>query len=233
MQPEPPPRRVLIVDDQDLVRTGLRMILGSAPDIDVVGEAADGEQALSFLRETPADVALMDVRMHVMDGIEATRRIRAEFPCTRVVLLTTFDDDATVQAGLRAGADGYLLKSASAEELIGCLRHVGEGRAVMDPGVTKRLLDRLLSEVPQERPVAADALRTLSPREREVFTLVAMGLPNAEIAESLSLSPVTVRTHIDNILTKLRLNHRPEIIVYAYKHGIIQTEPHRFDESSA
>lgn len=233
MQPEQQPRRVLIVDDQNLVRAGLRMIIGSAQDFTVVGEASDGADALRFLSETPVDLAIMDVRMDVMDGIETTRRIRKEFPRTRVVLLTTFDDEATVEAGLRAGADGFMLKAISAEELISCLRQVGEGRAVLDPVITKELFEYLHQAPQKDAPPTAAELESLTPREREVFTLISTGLPNTEIADSLSLSPVTVRTHVDNILTKLRLDHRPEIIVYAYKHGIGQARPQRFDESSS
>lgn len=223
------PLRVLLVDDQDLVRTGLRMILESAPDITVVGQACDGAGALRVLRETKADIVLMDVRMPGMDGVEATRLIKAEFPQTRVILLSAFDDDDMVTDGLREGADGFMLKAADAESLLGCLRQVGEGRVVVDPRIARKLVDRLLAEVPRTGQPPSE----LTPRESEVFHLVAMGLPNAEIAACMSLSPVTVRSHVDSILAKLRLEYRPEIIVYAYKYGIVQPSPQRFDESPA
>lgn len=215
MRPES--RSVLLVDDQDLVRTGLRLILESAPTIAVAGEASDGDAALLALRESPADIVLMDVQMNGMGGIEATRLIKAEFPQTAVVLLSAFDDDEMVNDGLRAGADGFLLKATESEALLSCLGQVGRGRVVVDPRIARRLVDRLLNEVPAQGSPPGE----LTPRESEIFQLVATGLPNAEIAEVLSLSPVTVRSHVDNILGKLGLSHRPEIIVYAYQHGII------------
>ncbi|MFI6900210.1 response regulator [Nonomuraea sp. NPDC050394] len=222
--------RVLLVDDQELIRAGVRMVLRSVPDILVVGEASDGALALAALRETPADVVLMDVRMHGMDGIEATARMRTDFPGTCVVLLTAFDEDGLVRAGLAAGADGFVLKDAPPEELLRAIHTVADGGAYVSPMLAKRLLDEYRPQL-YEAPVAAGSLDELTRREQEVFTLVARGLTNSQIAERLSLSPVTVRTHVDNVLGKLRLPHRSRLIVFAYENDLVR--PQRFDEPPA
>jgi DNA-binding NarL/FixJ family response regulator len=214
--------RVVVVDDQPLVRAGFRMVLASQPDIDVVGEAEDGAQALRLLQDTEADVVVMDIRMPIMDGVEATRRLcgpSAGGP--RVLVLTTFDTDADAFAALQAGASGFLLKNVPPEELLAAIRVVAGGDAVVAPRVTRRLLDRFAGQLaPPRQP--AELVDPLTEREREVLLLVAQGLSNAEVAERLFVAETTVKTHVGRILTKLGLRDRVQAVVLAYETGLIR-----------
>jgi DNA-binding NarL/FixJ family response regulator len=207
--------RVVLADDQALVLGGFRMILDAEPDIEVVGEAADGGAAARLVERLQPDVALMDVRMPDVDGIEATRRIVASGSATRVVVVTTFDVDEYVFAALRAGASGFLLKDVRPSELIDAVRIVARGEALLAPTVTRRLLDRLTESLPEAEPPTAD-LDELTERELEVFRLVALGLSNAEIAARLVVTEATVKTHVSSVLRKLRLRDRVQAVVLAY-----------------
>jgi DNA-binding NarL/FixJ family response regulator len=215
--------RVLLVDDQELLRAGFRMVLDAHDDIEVVGEAEDGTAALALLDTTPVDIVLMDVRMPGMDGVEATRRIcgrAAGQP--RVIILTTFDLDEYVYEGLRAGASGFLLKDVRPPALVDAIRVVACGDAVVDPAVTRRLLDRFIDTA---RPPAASpdpGLASLTPREREVLTELAKGSSNAEVAAHLHLSEATVKTYVGRILAKLGLRNRVQAVVFAYEHGLVR-----------
>ena len=209
--------RVLIVDDQHLVRAGFRAILEAQDDIRVVGEAGDGVSALDVARTTPADVVLMDIRMPRMDGVETTRRLRDQ----KVVILTTFDHDEYVVEALRAGASGFLLKDAPPEELVRAVRVVAAGDALLAPGITRQLLDRVASRLPSAR-VRPRELDELTDREREVLVLVARGKSNAEIAAGLHISETTVKTHVSHLLEKLELRDRIQAVVLAYETGLIQ-----------
>jgi DNA-binding NarL/FixJ family response regulator len=217
--------RVLLVDDQALVRTGFRMILDEAPDIDVVGEAADGAEAIALVHDTHPDVVLMDVRMPGIDGVEATRRIRAEARegAPRILFLTTFDLDEYVYAGLRAGASGFLLKDTLAPDLLSAIRVVAAGEAVVGPTVARRLLERFVGTEPDPCRHDPRVLAVLTDREREVLTLVAQGLSNTEIAERLYLSNGTVKTHVSRVLAKLGLRDRVQAVVLAYDTGLVRT----------
>jgi DNA-binding NarL/FixJ family response regulator len=199
--------RVVVVDDQALIRTGLRMILQATGDMEVVGEAADGAAAMDVVRQTRPDLVLMDVRMPGVDGIDATRRIRALGTAPKVVILTTFDLDEYVYSGLRAGASGFLLKDALAADLVSALRVVISGEAVAAPSITRRLIAHYLRDAPasQHHP---ERLAVLTVREREVLTLIAQGCSNAEIAQDLHLSESTVKTHVGRVLAKLGLRDR-------------------------
>ncbi|MER7859976.1 MULTISPECIES: response regulator transcription factor [Amycolatopsis] len=210
--------RVVIADDQSLVRTGLRMILDNADDIDVVGEAGDGAEAVALVADLDPDVVLMDIRMPEMDGVEATAAIAAAHRA-RVLVLTTFDLDEYVYAALRAGASGFLLKDALAPDLLAGVRVVASGEATLAPTVTRRLLDRVVTGLPAAPP--DDRLALLTGRENEVLRQLARGLSNAEIAELLFLSPGTVKTHVGRILTKLGLRDRVQAVVFAYESGLI------------
>ncbi|AUI63015.1 response regulator transcription factor [Amycolatopsis sp. BJA-103] len=210
--------RVVIADDQTLVRTGLRMILDNAGDIDVVGEAGDGAEAVRMVADLDPDVVLMDIRMPEMDGVEATTAIAAAHRA-RVLVLTTFDLDEYVYAALQAGASGFLLKDALAPDLISGVRVVAAGEATLAPTVTRRLLDRVVTGLPAPSPDARLAL--LTGREHEVLEQLARGLSNAEIAGLLYLSQGTVKTHVGRILTKLGLRDRVQAVVFAYESGMI------------
>ena len=214
--------RVGICDDQALVRDGLRVQLGLVPDIDVVGEASDGEQAVAFARREAPDVLVMDIRMPVLDGIEATRRIVAD-PATervRVLVLTTFDLDEHVYAALSAGASGFLLKDATPEEIVWAIRVVAAGESLLAPTVTSRLVREFASRPTAGRP-RAELLTSLTEREVEVLLLVAQGLSNAELAERLVVSHATAKTHVSRILTKLGLRDRAQLVVAAYEAGLV------------
>jgi DNA-binding NarL/FixJ family response regulator len=219
--------RVLIADDQALVRAGFRMILEAQPDIEVVAEAADGEAAVRLTGRHKPDVVLMDIRMPGLDGLEATRRLCDGFVTAagvrppRIVILTTFDLDEYVYAALRAGASGFLLKDVSPEHLVGAVRTVAVGDALLSPSITRRLVERYAQ--PQAALDAAPgALARLTARETEVFRLLARGMSNAEIAEALMVSEATIKTHVAGILAKLELRNRAQAVVLAYESGIVR-----------
>ena len=214
--------RVLLVDDQELVRAGLDMMLSGVDDVTVVGQAGDGVEAVRLAAELHPDVVLMDVRMPGVDGIEATRRIRAAAPdeLPRVVILTTFDLDEYVFGAFRAGASGFLLKDAPRDSILDAVRRAAEGDALVAPSVTRRLIEHFVSPVP-ERRVLPPGLADLTPREAEVLELVGRGLSNAELAERLVVSEKTVKTHIGRILAKLGLRDRVQAVILAYEAGIV------------
>ncbi|MEU9974244.1 response regulator transcription factor [Streptomyces sp. NPDC051014] len=212
--------RVVVADDQALVRTGFRMIIDARDDLEVVGEAADGDEAVRLVRRTRPDVVLMDVRMPVLDGIEATRRIVADGGAARVLVLTTWDVDEHVPAALRAGASGFLLKDIRPAELVDAIRRTAEGGLPLAPSVTRRMLDQLLRTAPRTAP--AEGLEGLSPRETEVLTLVGQALSNAEIARELDLSEATVKNHVSAVLRKLGLRDRVQAVVAAYDRGLVR-----------
>jgi DNA-binding NarL/FixJ family response regulator len=215
---------VLLADDQELMRMGFRMVIESQPDMVVVGEAANGGEAVTAAQRTAPDVVLMDVRMPELDGVQATRLICAADSDTRVIILTTFDLDEYVYAGLRAGASGFLLKDAPPGELLSAIRAVANGDAVVTPRITRRLLSSFAHRLPAAAaadPEELDRLELLTAREREVLLEVARSLTNAEIAERLVLSEATVKTHVGRILAKLQLRDRVQIVVFAYETGLI------------
>lgn len=212
---------VLLADDQAMVRAGFRLILAAEPDITVAGEAADGVQAVAAARRLRPDVTLMDVRMPRLDGIAATRQLLEEgLAPTRVVVLTTFDVDSHVYDALRAGASGFLLKNAPPEDLVQAIRVVAAGAALLDPAVTRRVIEEFARN-PATGPRPPDVNR-LTDRELEVLHLVARGLSNAEIAATLVVSEATVKTHVARMLDKLRLRDRVQAVVYAYEHGLVR-----------
>ncbi|NYI72607.1 DNA-binding NarL/FixJ family response regulator [Naumannella cuiyingiana] len=217
------PVRVVLVDDQELVRTGLRMALGAQPGIRIVGEAADGREALALLDRCACDVVLMDVRMPGMSGIEATARISRRADGPRVLVLTTFDLDEHVFDALQAGASGFLVKDTPLAELLQAIRHVHRGDAVVSPATTRRLIrhftDPARRDLPRRPP---PGLAELTPREREVLLLVADGLSNAEIAAALTVEEVTVKTHVGRVLAKLGLRDRTQAAIFAYRHGLVE-----------
>ncbi|MBG0738451.1 response regulator transcription factor [Paeniglutamicibacter antarcticus] len=217
------PVSVLLVDDQPLLRMGFRLILEGEPSISVVGEASDGAEAVAKVAALRPDVVLMDVRMPVLDGIEATRRIVAGGACTRVIILTTFDLDEYAFAGLRAGASAFLLKDVAPAELIRAIQLVASGDAVVAPRVTQRLLeDFVRSRAPRNGQESRDPLLAeLTRRETEVLEVIAEGLSNSEIAHKFFLSEATVKTHVRRILTKLHLRDRVQVVVYAYETGLV------------
>lgn len=212
--------RVLIADDQELVRTGFSLILDLAPDIAVVGEAADGAECLRLSAREQPDVVLMDVRMPVLDGIETTARLTAAGSSARVLVLTTFDLDEYVFRALRAGACGFLLKDAPREQLLAAIRQVAVGEALLAPSVTRRLIERFAAAQPDA--VAAARIGRLSARERQVLTLIARGRSNAEIAAELYVTPATVKTHVARLLAKLDVRDRVQAIVLAYDSGFVR-----------
>ncbi|MGW2253269.1 response regulator [Kitasatospora sp. NPDC001660] len=217
--------KVLLVDDQPLLRLAFSMTLDSQPDLEVAGEAGDGEEAIRLAAERPVDVVLMDVRMPGTDGIEATRRIVERHPDTKVLILTTFDLDEYAFAGLRAGASGFLLKNAEPDELLAAIRCVAAGDAVVSPRVTRRLLDTFASHLPADGRGATrgeEAVAALTARERSVLIQVARGMSNAEIAAELTLAEATVKTHVSRILLKLGLRDRVQAVVYAYENRLVQ-----------
>lgn len=209
--------RVLIADDQPLMRAGFRAVLEAAGDIEVVAEAGSGEEAIAAAAEHAPDVILMDIRMPGMDGIEATRRL----PRQRILILTTFGLDEYIVDALRAGASGFMLKDAPTQELVRAVRSVAAGDAVLSPAVTRRLLDQVARRLPAAVSRAPAGLATLTEREREVLRLLAAGLSNAEIAAALVVSDATVKTHVSNLLGKLGLRDRVQAVIYAYETGLI------------
>jgi DNA-binding NarL/FixJ family response regulator len=214
--------RVLIADDQTLVRAGFRMVVESREDLCMVGEAADGAQAIALAAEHRPDVVLMDVRMPVMDGIEATRQITAVPTENRphVLILTTFDLDQYVYEALRAGASGFLLKDTPPQDLVAAIRTVAGGEALLAPSVTRRLIERFVG-LPAPRPARTDVLADLTPREADVLRLLARGLSNREIAEQLVVSTTTVKSHVARLLMKLDLHDRTQAVVLAYETGFV------------
>lgn len=216
--------RVLLVDDQELVRSGFRIIVDSEPGLEVVGEARDGAEALEQVATLSPDVVCMDVQMPDLDGLEATRRLTASGSSARVLILTTFGRDDYLFAAIEAGASGFLLKNASAEELVHAIRVLADGEALLDTEVTRTVLERLATTTTAERrraPTPDPAVDALTPRERDVLELVAQGLSNAEIASALVVGEATVKTHVSNVLLKLSLRDRIQAVVWAYEHGVV------------
>jgi len=213
---------VLVADDQALVRVGLRKILEGEVDTSVVGEAGDGEDAVAEARRLRPDVVLMDIRMPVLDGIEATRRIVAVQPATRVVILTTFGLDGYVYDALRAGASGFMLKDAPPEEIAAAVRIVASGEALLAPAVTRSVIEEFTRQQPAAPPEPPRAVEELTPREREVFELLVRGLSNPEICDRLVISDATAKTHVGRILQKLTLRDRIQAVIYAYEHGLVR-----------
>ncbi|MFF1486460.1 response regulator [Streptomyces sp. NPDC058319] len=214
--------RVLLADDQSLVRAGFRALLDAQPDIEVAGEAADGEEALCLARDVRPDVVLMDIRMPVLDGLAATRRITGapELGDVKVVMLTTFELDEYVFEAIRSGASGFLVKDTEPEELLRAVRAVVDGDALLSPGVTRRLIAEFAAR--SKEPAAADALARLTDREREVMALVGIGLSNAEIARRLVVSPLTAKTHVSRTMVKLGARDRAQLVVLAYESGLVR-----------
>jgi DNA-binding NarL/FixJ family response regulator len=213
--------RILLIDDQELLRMGFRMVLDAQSDLEVVGEAGDGAEGVKLAGELQPDVILMDVRMPGMDGVQATRALVGAGCRAHIIILTTFDLDEYAHAALRAGASGFLLKDAQPADLLSAIRAVASGDAVVAPSTTRRLLATIAHQLPAPGEEHGDArLETLTPREREVLEAVARGLSNAEIAAALVLSEATVKTHVGRILAKLELRDRVQIVVYAYDHGL-------------
>lgn len=211
---------VVIADDEALVRSGLRLIVGAAPDIEVVGEAEDGAEAVRLVRDLEPDVVLMDVQMPIADGIEATRRISLTGARSHVLILTTFNRDDYLYQAMKAGASGYLLKSSPPEQLINAVRVIADGDALLAPAITRRLIDDYTN---RPRPSAApQALNELTDRETQVTALIASGLSNSEIAGELFVAESTVKSHINKILTKLDARNRVQIVIMAYEAGLIQ-----------
>ncbi len=227
----PGPVRLVLVDDQSLVRAGFRMVLDAQSDMTVVGEAGDGQDALDLLRATPADVVLMDIRMPRMDGVAATEAICAHPDGPRVIVLTTFDLDEYAHAALRAGASGFLLKDAGPEELLAAIRSVHGGDSVIAPSTTRRLIEHFSEHLGSQpaptapRPAEDPRLADLTAREVEVLTAVARGLTNAEISAELYLAEATVKTHIGRILTKAQLRDRVQMVLLAYESGLVDVRP--------
>ena len=212
--------RVVIADDQELVRTGFRVIVNAEPDLEVAGEARDGNQAVDAARRLRPEVVLMDIRMPNLDGIEATRRITAGTSCPRVLILTTFDLDEYVYEALRAGASGFLLKDAGADDLLQAIRVIAAGEALLAPSITRRLIeDYARRPAPRYQP---EALADLTAREREVMRLLARGLSNTDIARELFLGDATIKTHVTRIFAKLSLHDRAQAVVLAYETGLVQ-----------
>lgn len=214
--------KVLLVDDQPLLRMGFRLILEGEADLHVVGEASNGVEALAAVRALEPDVVLMDVRMPLMDGIDATAKITASDSTARIIILTTFDLDEYAFSGLRSGASAFLLKDVAPTELVSAVRLVASGDAVVAPRVTQRLLENFVRSQPAKADVVPDPLlEVLTPREHEVALAIAQGLSNSEIAHQLFLSEATVKTHVRRILTKLHLRDRVQVVVYAYETGLV------------
>lgn len=211
--------RVVVADDQPLVRSGFRMILDERPDIELVGEAGDGREAIELARRLDPDVVLMDVRMPVLDGVEATRRLVDANSRARILVLTTFDVDEYVYAAVRAGASGFLLKDVEPVELVDAIRVVAAGNSLFGPAATRRLVERFGT---QARPAESDALERLTDREREILELVACGLSNAEIAQRLFLGETTVKTHVSSMLRKLGVRDRVQAVIAAYDAGLVR-----------
>ena len=212
--------RVLVADDQALVRSGFRLILETRPDLQIVGEAENGKEAVRLARELEPDVILMDVRMPELDGIEATRQIVASGNAARILVLTTFDLDEYVHAAIRAGASGFLLKDVRPNDLVEGIRLVANGNALLGPTVTRRLLERFAEG--HDAAAAGEAVGRLTGREREILRLIARGLSNAELAQRLFLGETTIKTHVSNILRKLGVRDRVQAVIAAYDAGLVR-----------
>lgn len=214
--------RVILADDQALIRAGFRVLVNSAADIDVVGEASDGQMAIELARHLEADVILMDIRMPIVDGLEATRRIASDplLSTVRVLILTTFEEDEYVFEALRSGASGFLVKDTEPDDLINAIRVVARGEALLSPSVTRRLIASVVKRAPTHR-LDATALSVLTEREREVLVLVAAGMTNDEIAGALYMSPLTAKTHVSRTLSKLNARDRAQLVVIAYESGLV------------
>ncbi|MFD5514621.1 response regulator [Streptomyces sp. NPDC127066] len=214
--------RVLLADDQSLVRAGFKALLGAQPDIEVAGEAADGEEAVRLVRELRPDVVLMDIRMPVLDGLAATRRITGDVALgdVKVVMLTTFELDEYVFEAIRSGASGFLVKDTEPDELLRAVRAVVEGDALLSPGVTRRLISEFAAR--SKEPESATTLAELTEREREVMALVGIGLSNDEIARRLVVSPLTAKTHVSRTMVKLGARDRAQLVVLAYESGLVR-----------
>jgi DNA-binding NarL/FixJ family response regulator len=213
------PVRILLVDDDDLMRAGLRAVLSSDEALDVVGEASDGRAAVQRVRELTPDIVLMDVRMPDLDGIAATREVVTASPAVKVVILTTFEQDDYIFGALSAGASGFLLKRTSPENLIAAIHTVASGDSLLSPSVTRRVIDRMARQ-PADEVSPDERLGELTPREREVLEQIARGLSNGEIAETLVIEESTVKTHVKRILMKLRLRDRVQAVIFAYESGL-------------
>jgi DNA-binding NarL/FixJ family response regulator len=216
------PVKVFLVDDQQLVRAGFRMVIDSQPDLEVVGEAGDGDAALQALAVTAADVVLMDVRMPVLDGVEATRRLRTRDDAPKVIVLTTFDLDEYAFAAIKAGASGFLLKDAPPPTLLDAVRSVHSGDAVVAPSTTRRLLERFAGHLPEDATPPDAVWAELTQREHEIVREVVRGRSNAEIAETLFVTEATVKTHIGRVLAKVGLRDRVQLVVLAYETGLVR-----------
>ena len=221
---------LVIADDQGMVRAGFRSLLESEPDLEVVGEAGNGEDAVEVVRRLCPDVTLMDIRMPVLDGIAATRQLVSEGIATKVLVLTTFDLDEYVFEALRAGASGFLLKDAPAEELASAIRVVASGDSLLAPGVTRRVIDAFVRRAPATRPPQDARLSSLTKRELEVLGLLARGLSNTDIATTLFVSEATTKTHVSNVLMKLGLRDRVQAVIFAYENGIVVAGEQRLAE---
>jgi DNA-binding NarL/FixJ family response regulator len=214
--------RVLLVDDDDLMRAGLRAVLSSDATIEVVGEAGDGAAAALAVGRLKPDVVLMDVRMPNIDGISATREILAGTPEVKVVILTTFEDDDYIFGALNAGASGFLLKRTSPEELIGAIHAVADGDSLLSPSVTRRVIERMARQPVLTDGAAMDRIEELTPREREVLELLARGLSNGEIGSAFVIEETTVKTHVKRVLMKLHLRDRVQAVIFAYENGVVR-----------
>jgi DNA-binding NarL/FixJ family response regulator len=219
--------RVLLVDDDDLMRAGLKSVLSSDETIEVVGEAGDGRAALDEIRKLRPDLVLMDIRMPELDGISATREVLAVEPSVKVVVLTTFEEDDYIFEALSAGASGFLLKRTKPEELIAAIHTVAAGDSLLSPSVTRRVIDRMATQLPAA--LSGARLEALTPREREVLELVGRGLSNREIAEALFIEESTVKTHVKRILMKLGLRDRVQAVILTYEMGVIRTGAAKLD----
>ncbi|MGW5463204.1 response regulator [Streptomyces sp. NPDC003996] len=213
--------RIVLADDQQLVRSGLRVLMADHPDLDVVGEAATGEEAVQRVRETGPDVVVMDIRMPGMDGIEATRQITAGNASTRVLILTTFDEDDHVYGALQAGASGFAVKDMALDDILGAIRVVAAGDALIAPSVTRRLIADFVERKPAAPRHPARPLDGITEREREVLTLVGRGRSNTEIAEDLFITVATAKSHVSRLLTKLDARDRVQLVITAYEAGLV------------
>ncbi len=217
--------RVLLVDDQGLIRQGLRALLELEPDLEIVGEAENGEQAINLVAEFHPDVVLLDIRMPIMDGVAATREIQKRFAKTKILVLTTFDDDEYVSAALQNGAMGYLLKDTPSEELAVAIRAVYKGYTQLGPGIVKKLLTQFSNGTPTQSTPVPSSLAELTPREKEVLRLIATGASNREIAQELYISEGTVKNHVTNILNRLNLRDRTQAAIWANTYLSYLNEP--------